>query len=116
MERLTDMLKVFDDWLWGNWLLFVLLGVGILYTVITGCVQVRHFGYIMKKTLWEPIRGKAKDSTDGGTVSSFQALCMAVASCVGSGNIVGVSTARGRSGSDLLDVGCGVCWNGNEIW
>ncbi len=93
MERLTDMLKVFDDWLWGNWLLFVLLGVGILYTVITGCVQVRHFGYIMKKTLWEPIRGKAKDSTDGGTVSSFQALCMAVASCVGSGNIVGVSTA-----------------------
>ena len=93
MERLTDMLKVFDDWLWGNWLLFVLLGVGILYTVITGCVQVRHFGYIMKKTLWEPIRGKAKDSTDGGTVSSFQALCMAVASCVGSGTIVGVSTA-----------------------
>lgn len=93
MQRLTDILKVFDDWLWGNWLLFVLLGVGILYTAVSGCVQIRHFGYILKKTLWEPIRCSKKNPEDGDKVSSFQALCMAVASCVGSGNIVGVSTA-----------------------
>lgn len=93
MQQLTDILKVFDDWLWGNWLLFVLLGVGILYTAISGCVQIRYFGYILKKTLWEPIRDSKKNSEDNDKVSSFQALCMAVASCVGSGNIVGVSTA-----------------------
>ena len=37
--------------------------------------------------------GSQKDSQESGSISSFQALCTAVASCVGSGNIVGVSTA-----------------------
>lgn len=93
MERLQQILTTFDNWLWGNWLLYVLLGVGILYTTITGGIQIRHFGYILKKTLWEPIRARGGDSKESGTISSFQALCTAVASCVGSGNIVGVSTA-----------------------
>ena len=93
MNQLIEWLNAFDSWLWGNWLLFVLIGIGILYTVITGGVQIRHFGYIIKKTLWEPIRSGRKDSQEKGSISSFQALCTAVASCVGSGNIVGVSTA-----------------------
>ncbi len=93
MDQLMEWLDTFNSWLWGNWLLFVLIGIGILYTVITGGVQIRHFGYILKKTLWEPIRSRQKDSQEKGAISSFQALCTAVASCVGSGNIVGVSTA-----------------------
>ena len=93
MNQLMEWLNAFDSWLWGNWLLFVLIGIGILYTVITGGVQVRYFGYIIKKTLWEPIRSGRKDTQEKGSISSFQALCTAVASCVGSGNIVGVSTA-----------------------
>lgn len=43
--------------------------------------------------MWEPIRGKKSGEEDAGSITSFQALCTAVASCVGSGNIVGVSTA-----------------------
>lgn len=93
MKELELFLGKVDDMLWGNWLLFVLLGVGILYTVITGAIQIRHFPYIVRKTLWEPIFGKQKTEQAKGTISSFQALCTAVASCVGSGNIVGVSTA-----------------------
>lgn len=93
MERLTEILKTIDNWLWGDWLLFVLLGIGILYTAATGFVQVRHFGYILRKTLWEPLKRRKQDSAESGSISSFQALCTAVASCVGSGNIVGVSTA-----------------------
>ena len=30
MKELQQILTTFDDWLWGNWLLFVLLGVGLL--------------------------------------------------------------------------------------
>lgn len=93
MDKLLAVLTKVDDWLWGNWLLFVLLGVGILYTVITGFVQVRHFPYIFKKSIWEPLRHGGKDATDAGCISSFQALSTAIATCVGSGNIVGVSTA-----------------------
>ena len=55
MKEFQAILTAFDDWLWGNWLLFVLLGVGILYTVITGGIQIRRFGYIIRKTVWEPI-------------------------------------------------------------
>lgn len=93
MKELLGVLTAFDDWLWGNWLLFVLLGVGVLYTIMTGGIQVRHFGYVIKKSVLDPLRTKNKDSKDAGTISSFQALCTALASCVGSGNIVGVSTA-----------------------
>lgn len=93
MDKILEALTAFDSWLWGNWLLFVLLGVGILYTVISGFVQVRHFGYILRKTLWNPIRYGDRDAESEGSVSSFQALNMALASCVGSGNIVGVATA-----------------------
>lgn len=93
MEQVLKGLSAFDKWLWGDWLLFVLLGIGGWYTLISGGVQIRHFGYILKKTLWEPVRAGADRKKGEGNISSFQALCTAVASCVGSGNIVGVSTA-----------------------
>ncbi len=93
MVALEEFLVVIDDRLWGDWLLYVLLGVGLLYTVCTGGIQIRHFNYIFKKTFLQPILSKKKDSDEDGTISSFQALCTAIASCVGSGNIVGVSTA-----------------------
>lgn len=93
MERLLAVLTKIDNCLWGNWLLFVLLGVGLLYSVMTGFVQVRHFPYIFKKSIWEPIRDRGREATDKGCITSFQALSTAIATCVGSGNIVGVSTA-----------------------
>lgn len=80
MDKVLEALTAFDSWLWGNWPLFVLLGVGILYTVISGFVQVRHFGYILRKTLWNPIRYGDRDAESEGSVSSFQALNMALAS------------------------------------
>lgn len=95
MQGLQDVLTNVDNWLWGNWLLFVLLGVGVLYTIMTGGIQIAKAGYIFRKTLVEPFRQrKQKQEGKGeGTISSFAALCTALASCVGSGNIVGVSTA-----------------------
>lgn len=93
MDAVQSFLDTFAMRLWGDWLLFALIGIGILYTVGTGFVQVRHAKYIYTKTLLEPLRAKNVDSTEPGTISSFQALCTALASCVGSGNIVGVSTA-----------------------
>ncbi|MGN8818880.1 alanine/glycine:cation symporter family protein [Oribacterium sp. HCP28S3_H8] len=102
MEQIQKILETFDSWLWGNWLLFVLLGVGVLYTVITGTVQLRHFPLIMKKTLVEPVFGKKRNKTSDGAITSFQALCTALASCVGSGNIVGVATAVMTGGLGAL--------------
>lgn len=95
MQRLSQLLDRINSIIWGNWLLIVLLGIGLLYTVLSRFVQIRHFPYIMRKTLLEPWKQKkaAAENCDDSSISSFQALCTAVASCVGSGNIVGVSTA-----------------------
>ncbi|MEG1593543.1 MAG: sodium:alanine symporter family protein [Oscillibacter sp.] len=93
MDALQNFLTKVDSILWGGWLMFVLLGVGLLYTILSGGVQIRHFGYILKKTLLRPFFQHEKQTSGEGTITSFQALCTALASCVGSGNIVGVSTA-----------------------
>lgn len=62
MEQIEKLLGIFNDWLWGDWLLFVLLGVGLLYTTLTGAIQIRKFPYIIKTTLLEPVLGQKKDS------------------------------------------------------
>ena len=95
MQTLSQLLDRINSIIWGNWLLIVLLGIGLLYTVLSRFIQIRRFPYIIRKTLLEPWKQKkaATENSDDSSISSFQALCTAVASCVGSGNIVGVSTA-----------------------
>ena len=51
MQNLELFLEKFNKILWGNWLVFVLLGLGILYSIATGFVQVRHFKFIIHNTL-----------------------------------------------------------------
>ena len=71
-------------------LVFLLVGVGLWYTIQTRFVQVRCFGEGMKKVFGNlTLRGKKHDSG----MSSFQALATAIAAQVGTGNIVGASGA-----------------------
>ena len=87
--------------LWGNWMLFVLLGLGVFYTIATGGIQFRSIPRIIKELC--PKKDRTEPSRDHkGTVSSIQALYMAIASCVGSGNIVGVATALIAGGPGAL--------------
>ncbi len=46
MESLELFFDEFANALWGNWLLFVLIGIGVLYTVITDFVQIKKFPYV----------------------------------------------------------------------
>lgn len=89
--------------LWGNWMLYLLLGLGVFYTLMTGFIQIKSLPWIMKE-FWG--NGKKKDKGAGeetqGMLSSVQALCTAIASCVGSGNIVGVATALIAGGPGAL--------------
>ena len=71
-------------------LVFMLVGVGVWYTIKTRFVQVRCFGEGMKKTFGNlSLHGGKQDSG----MSSFQALATAIAAQVGTGNIVGASGA-----------------------
>lgn len=100
MEKIEYLCKSLADFLWGDWLLAALLGLGALYTVITGGVQFRCV-HLLRKGFFS--LGKKQDQVrDEKKCSSYQALCAAVASCVGSGNIVGVSTAILSGGPGAL--------------
>ena len=92
MSTIEAFFKTAADFLWKDWMLFMLLGLGIYYTIMTGFVQVRFFPYVLKSFI-SGMKNSKKTKTDSGKFSSNQALFTAIASCVGSGNIVGVSTA-----------------------
>ena len=71
-------------------LLFLLIGIGLFYTIRTKFVQVRCFGEGMKQVFGNlSLRGGKQK----GGLSSFQALATAIAAQVGTGNIVGACGA-----------------------
>lgn len=72
----------------------LLIGGGLYFTFKTGFVQLRLLG--------ESIRVVAEPSKDETAISSFQALMVSTASRVGTGNIVGVSTAIALGGAGAV--------------
>ena len=62
-----------------------LIVAGLYFTIRTGLIQFRLFG--------ESIHVVAEKPKEKGSISSFGALMVSTASRVGTGNIVGVSTA-----------------------
>ena len=71
-------------------LIFLLVGVGLWYSIQTRFVQIRCFGEGMKKVFGNlKLRGGRQESG----MTSFQALATAIAAQVGTGNIVGASGA-----------------------
>ena len=71
-------------------LFFLLVGIGLFYTIRTRFVQVRCFGEGMKKVFGSL---SLKGGKQKGGLSSFQALATAIAAQVGTGNIVGACGA-----------------------
>ena len=100
MEKAEYLFESLANLLWGDWLLSALLGLGVFYTLLTGGIQIK-FVRLLGKGLFRPFGGK-KEIQDKSKCSSYQAICAAVASCVGSGNIVGVSTAILSGGPGAL--------------
>lgn len=84
IKFITDISGAMDDWIYSNVLFWLLIIVGLYFSIRTKFVQIRLFP--------EGIRVLTEKSADGG-ISSFQALMIATASRVGTGNIAGVATA-----------------------
>ena len=95
METLNSILDSIDGYVWGVPLIVVILFVGILLTIRLGCLQVLNLHNALRFMLHSE-----KDGT--GEVSSFGALCTALAATIGTGNIVGVATAIGTGGPGAL--------------
>ena len=94
LERLTDINNVINEFVWVKIGIILLIGTGILMTVLTKFFQVTHFKHWWKKTIGSLMDKKVISHTnDRASISQFQALCTALAATVGVGNIAGVSAA-----------------------
>ena len=99
MERLNEIVKKVDDFVWGPVMLILLVGTGIFLTIRTKFLPWRNLGYALKSTLSKEARTKSRGE---GDVSPFSALTTALAATIGTGNIVGVATAMVSGGPGAL--------------
>lgn len=98
-EKIASINSVVNSFIWGVPAMICIIGVGILLTVRTRCIQVRKFGVAMKNTIGKIFdKTKAKD----GAMSPFQAVCTALAGTVGTGNIAGVAGAIALGGPGAI--------------
>lgn len=99
LEKIASINSVVNNFIWGVPAMICIIGVGILLTVRTRCIQVRKFGVAMKNTI-----GKIFDKTQArdGSMSPFQAVCTALAGTVGTGNIAGVAGAIALGGPGAI--------------
>lgn len=86
MNLINDALNTISNWLFGSLLVWLLIGVGLFFTLRTRAVQWRHASSILRSVIG------SQRAADGG-ISSFQAFAVGLASRVGTGNIVGVALA-----------------------
>lgn len=96
MQGLENILEKISGIIWGNYLIITLIGVGLFFTILTKGIQIKGFPLAVRELI-NSLKGE-KEVKGEGTLSSFQALCTALSSCVGNGNIVGVATAIASGG------------------
>lgn len=114
MEALSKFMADLNDLLWGpikvfdgipvlGWLsplAILLVGTGLWFTFNLGFIQIRGF-----KKGWNAVFGgmfKKSEKAGAHGMSSFQALATAIAAQVGTGNIVGASTAIAAGGPGAI--------------
>ena len=90
MNAIGNVINQIDSLVWGWWMIILLLGTHIFMTIRTGVIQ-RKIGTAIRLSV-------TKDPDAEGEVSQFGALTTALASTIGTGNIIGVGTAIALGG------------------
>jgi len=86
-RSLVSWLNLIDEWMWGHFLVILLVGIGLFFTIRFRGMQFRYLGYSLKLAFTR------QDEGAQGDISQFQALMTALAATIGIGSIAGVATA-----------------------
>lgn len=92
---MQDFLLFFSELIWGSFIIYVLLGVGIWFTFTTRFVQFRTV-----PALWQALTTRVHSTREG--ISPIQAVCLSLAGRAGSGNLPGVALALVAGGPGAL--------------
>ena len=87
---MEEIVNTINGYIWSPYLIYLCLGTGVFFTVLTRFVQVRQFKEMIRLLL------SGKSSEKG--ISPFQALAVSLSGRVGTGNIAGVAAAIGFGG------------------
>jgi AGCS family alanine or glycine:cation symporter len=87
---MQDIVSTINGYVWSSALIYLALGAGLFFSVLTRFVQVRMFREMLRLLF------SSKESDKG--ISSFQALAVSLSGRVGTGNIAGVAAAIGFGG------------------
>ncbi len=91
---MQEIVSTINGYIWGNALIFLCLGAGLFFSILTRFVQVRMFKEMIRLLF------SSKESDRG--ISSFQALAVSLSGRVGTGNIAGVAAAIGFGGPSAV--------------
>lgn len=101
METLRFVNEKINGIVWGPYMLLLLIGVGIFYTVKLKGFQLFGFRVWWNKTAMSVFRKQHSENNTAG-ISSLQAMSTALAGSVGTGNIVGVASAIAMGGAGAV--------------
>ena len=94
LDAITNVNNSINGFVWGYVGLALLIGTGIIMTLLTKVFQVSRLGHWWKNTIGSMFQKNVIGHTkEKGSISPFQALCTALAATVGTGNIAGVAAA-----------------------
>lgn len=97
------IINALNEILWGEGMLFLILGSGIYFCIRTKFFQFSKIKYIFSSTICSLFKDKSvSKSNDKKAISQFQAVSTALSATMGTGNIVGVATAISMGGAGAI--------------
>ena len=91
MESLKTLFDTLGGWVWGPYMLVLLVGTGVYLTIRLMGIQFTLLPFALKQA-FSPQK-KTEGETQEGDISHFGALMTALSATIGTGNIAGVATA-----------------------
>jgi len=91
---MQEIVATINGYVWSGALVYLCLGTGLFFSILTRFVQVRQFREMIRLLF-------AGKESDAG-ISSFQALAVSLSGRVGTGNIAGVAAAIGFGGPSAI--------------
>ena len=97
IEALNNFIGGVNGVLWADWVLYTLVGTGVIFTIWSVFGQWRALTHGVAV-----VGGKYNEHNDPGALSHFQALSTALSATVGLGNIAGVAVAVNLGGPGAI--------------
>ena len=105
LSQVENINNAVNGFVWGLPMLILLVGTGILMTLLTRFFQVTHIKHWMKNTIGGIFTNShitAHTGKEDMQISQFQSLCTALAATIGTGNIAGVAAAIAAGGPGAI--------------